>query len=230
MMMPLETSIMSQENKILSIPKIPTPSKVHVHELASWIKPIVGTNNIDILNWIEYRYQPEVMFQIAHTDASILLVYHVTEKHVLAQKTKVNSRTHQDSCVEFFVSFENDPNYYNFEFNSIGTVYLAYGPNSNNREFISPHLIQKYVDTHSSLGIQPIDIKEENTQWTLSIKIDKKIFIHHPSLMFQDLHAHGNFYKCGDLTLEPHFLSWNRVLTKSPSFHQPKYFGTLVFE
>ena len=224
------TPSISQENKILSVPKISNSSKANIHELAALIESLGTTNKIDILNWPEYSYQPEVTFQIAHTDDSILLVYHVTEKHVLAKKTRTNSRTHQDSCVEFFVSFEDDPNYYNFEFNGIGTVHLAYGPDSKNREFISSHLIQKHIDILPSLGKQPMDIKKEKVSWTLSISMDKNIFIHHPNLKFLNLKARGNFYKCGDLTIEPHFLSWNKVPTESPSFHQPKYFGTLVFE
>jgi hypothetical protein len=37
----------------------------------------------------------------------------------------------------------------------------------------------------------------------------------------------GNFYKCGDLTAHPHFLSWSPVLTKTPDFHRPEFFGEL---
>ncbi|MCY4215382.1 MAG: carbohydrate-binding family 9-like protein [Flavobacteriaceae bacterium] len=224
------TQLMSQENKILNVPKISNPNKNNIHELASLIQPYTMTSNIDIVNWPEFSYRPKVTFHIAHTDDSILLVYHVTEKHVLANKTKTNARTHQDSCVEFFVAIENDPNYYNFEFNSIGTVHLAYGSDLNTREFISPHLIQQHIRVHSSLGKNSLDIQKENTSWTLSIEMDQRIFVHHPDLKFQDLKARGNFYKCGDFTIEPHFLSWNQVPTKSPSFHQPNYFGTLVFE
>ncbi len=229
-LMSIEAQVMSRENKILNIPKVSDSNKIPMHELASWIQSYATTHTIDIINWPKFNYQPNVIFQIAHTDDSILLVYHVTEKHVLAKKIKTNTRTHQDSCVEFFISIENNQNYYNFEFNSIGTALIAYGSNLNPREFISPHLIKKYVHVHSSLGEDPLDIKKEDTSWVLSIEIDKRIFIHHPDLKLQDLIARGNFYKCGDLTIEPHFLSWNQVPTKSPSFHQPNYFGTLVFQ
>ena len=39
----------------------------------------------------------------------------------------------------------------------------------------------------------------------------------------------GNFYKCGDLTVQEHYLAWNRVDAERPDFHLPKYFGALIF-
>ena len=165
----IEIPLMSQENKTLSIPKILNSRNVPIDELVTFLEPLSPIHKLDIINWPHYNYQPDVSFQISHTNDAILLIYHVTEKHVLAEKTQTNSDTYQDSCVEFFVAFDNDPSYYNFEFNSIGTIHLAYGPNIKTRKFIPPHLIQKYIETHPSLGRQPIDIKKERTSWTLSI-------------------------------------------------------------
>lgn len=39
----------------------------------------------------------------------------------------------------------------------------------------------------------------------------------------------GNFYKCGDLTAQEHYLAWNRVDAECPDFHRPEYFGTMSF-
>ena len=36
------------------------------------------------------------------------------------------------------------------------------------------------------------------------------------------------FYKCGDKTAHPHFLSWNPVGTPAPDFHRPDFFGELI--
>ncbi len=41
---------------------------------------------------------------------------------------------------------------------------------------------------------------------------------------------HGNFYKCGDLTSEPHYLSWAPVTFEHPNFHLPAFFGNLILE
>ena len=37
----------------------------------------------------------------------------------------------------------------------------------------------------------------------------------------------ANFYKCGDKTAHPHFLSWSPVSTEKPDFHRPEFFGEL---
>lgn len=39
----------------------------------------------------------------------------------------------------------------------------------------------------------------------------------------------GNFYKCGNLTAQEHYLAWNRVDAECPDFHRPEYFGTMSF-
>ena len=40
----------------------------------------------------------------------------------------------------------------------------------------------------------------------------------------------ANLYKCGDKTSHPHWLTWSGIDLAQPDFHQPIYFGTLVFE
>jgi hypothetical protein len=39
----------------------------------------------------------------------------------------------------------------------------------------------------------------------------------------------ANFYKCGDGTSVPHYLSWNQVITETPDFHRPEFFGEISF-
>jgi hypothetical protein len=40
----------------------------------------------------------------------------------------------------------------------------------------------------------------------------------------------ANFYKCGDKTEEPHYLSWSPIDTPEPDFHVPSFFGLLEME
>ncbi|MCY4561354.1 MAG: carbohydrate-binding family 9-like protein [Flavobacteriaceae bacterium] len=223
-------AISGQENKVLSIPKVPLLENPNHETITRIVNQYTQPTKIDLINWKEFPYKPDVEFQLAYTNDYLLLVFQAREQHVLAKKTQTNSRTHHDSCVEFFVSFGNDPNYYNFEFNPIGTVHLAYGSGLKNREFIDPTLIHQYISAQGSLGSKPLEIKAQNTMWSLSVLIKKEVFHYHPNLQFDQLKASGNFYKCGDQTIEPHFLSWNKVSTKSPSFHQPNYFGILKFD
>ena len=40
----------------------------------------------------------------------------------------------------------------------------------------------------------------------------------------------ANFYKCGDLTVQEHYLCWNMISENVISFHRPCDFGLLEFE
>ena len=68
------------------------------------------------------------------------------------------------------------------------------------------------------------------TSWTMYLEIPKQAmgFADHESLAGQRVRA--NFYKCGDETPEPHFLSWNPIDTPKPDFHLPEFFGLLELE
>ena len=41
------------------------------------------------------------------------------------------------------------------------------------------------------------------------------------------LRLRGNFYKCGDATVQPHYLAWNPVTSAVPAFHRPEDFGVI---
>ena len=38
---------------------------------------------------------------------------------------------------------------------------------------------------------------------------------------------YANFYKCGDDTPQPHFISWSPIDLPKPDFHAPQFFGVL---
>src|ERR1700744_966033 len=70
--------------------------------------------------WDAFPYKPECRFAIAHTGNAILLKFFITEDNILARFGQPNDLVHLDSCVEFFVAFDDDAEYYNLEFNCIG--------------------------------------------------------------------------------------------------------------
>jgi hypothetical protein len=39
---------------------------------------------------------------------------------------------------------------------------------------------------------------------------------------------YGNCYKCGDLTVKPHYFSWNPIEPGVLDFHCPKFFGQMI--
>jgi len=130
--------------------------------------------------------------------------------------------------VEFFISPDGE-NYYNFEFNCIGTTHLAYGPGRGNRKIVEPAIVEK-IKIESSLGSDPFDNKTGNFEWEMMIRIPVECFQYTKITSLNGLKATANFYKCGDGTPEPHFVTWNPVGTESPDYHRPEFFGKVLFE
>ena len=128
------------------------------------------TNSIDTINWKDFSYLPNVKFRIGHVKNEIWLKFYVSEKHILARETKTNGEVYKDSCVEFFISVDNN-NYYNFEFSCIGTIHLAHGESRNNRKFVDPAIVEK-IKIVSSLGNQPFEEKSGNFEWEMMILPD----------------------------------------------------------
>ncbi len=225
------TKVLAQETKHLKIPKI---KQDLANKDAVYISDILtqrcAEQEIALTNWPEFSYRPKVSFCIAHDGEAIWLRYDVEEEYILAQRTETNSATHRDSCVEFFIDLEGDGNYYNFEFNAIGTVHLAYGPNIGQRTFIKPRLIEQTITTWSSLGRNPIPLEGGGHVWSLLVRIDKSVFSHSPEISLNGLAATANFYKCADDTPVPYYLSWNPVSFERPNFHLSSSFGDLNFE
>lgn len=182
------------------------------------------------IEWDNWNYKSDVIanFDIAYDNDHIYLNFHVQESNTKAVYTKINDPVYEDSCVEFFISFD-DINYYNLEFNCIGTVLGEYGSSKLSRKKIEEDLL-KEIKTNPSLGRNKIEIINRKTEWTLNVVIPKKIFKYTEIDNFTEKKAKGNFYKCGDKQVVPHFLSWNQIPTNSPNFHLPEYFGELFFE
>jgi len=188
------------------------------------------THYIDVINWKSFPYQPKVGFKIAHSNNHIWLKYEVEEESILAEKTETNSYVFKDSCVEFFFDPISDGNYYNFEFNCIGTTLLAHGPQRKGRQFLPPDTIEKHIKTKSSLGSRSFAEKKGGHSWEMVMIIPAKGLVHNPGIQLKGLRSKGNFYKCGDATATRHYLSWNPIGTEKPDFHRPEFFGTLIFE
>ncbi len=222
----------AQQNKIKSllVKSIKCDEVVDLEKVSNLLEANTQLEDISELNWTAYPYRPIVKFRIAHCDNQIWLKFYVQEKYVLAKRTETNSDTHRDSCVEFFLDPKEDGNYYNFEVNSIGTMHLAYGPNIGKRSFIDPETIRDQIKINATLGDRPFDEIKGEQKWEITLVIPSDIFIHDKGIQLGGLKAKANFYKCGDDTSIPHYLSWNPVGTSRPNFHTPAFFGTLIFE
>jgi hypothetical protein len=184
---------------------------------------------LEIANWEEYPYLPEVSVQIAYNENELFLQYKVEEQSVKALHTENNSKVWTDSCVEFFLSPDANEAYYNLEMNGIGTALLGFRQKGE----ASVHADVKTIDSirrMSTLGNSPFPEIEEQTEWQITMAIPWEAYFKHNLKPVSGRKMRGNFYKCGDELAVPHFVSWTKINTEKPSFHQPRFFGGLEFE
>jgi len=182
---------------------------------------------IQAMPWPSFSYKPDVGFAIAHNDNCIFLKYFISEKSIRALHRKTNDPVFQDSCVEFFISFDDDKEYYNLEFNCIGTCLLGFGKGRTARQLIGEEHIQK-IKRHAVIESWNQEGATLNN-WELTMIIPLEVFIYHSISSLGDRQCRVNFFKCGDELPEPHFLAWKHVESASPNFHLPEYFGTMQF-
>ncbi len=183
---------------------------------------VLPKTRLDHSPWAEYPYKPLVQFVISYGSDCIFLKYYVEEKSIRAINRAVNSPVWEDSCVEFFLSFNGDE-YYNLEFNCLGTALVGFGSGKENRALLSPAHVNA-IKTRSA-----ILRKETHNQWELTLVIPLTLFVYNPVTHLQGTVCKANFYKCGDLLPEPHFVTWSNINSGQPNFHLPEFFGLLNF-
>jgi hypothetical protein len=211
---------------VLRVPYLPGirygDAALDLTDLFSNIKP----DKLTYEPWPSAIDRPEVGFNIGHGNDALYLKFYVKENHFRATYQQTNDPVYKDSCVEFFIGFDEDNTYYNFEFNAIGTTLVGYG-SPGNREHLSVSLIQNIKRFASNKTVQGDSLPFE---WELSLSIPFNLFYKHSISTLKGTTCRANFYKCGDELPEPHFLSWNNIISDKPNFHLPQYFGTLQFQ
>ena len=156
--------------------------------------------SVDQVGWPEvWPYCPETQGAIAHC----------------------NGRQWEDSCCEFFVA--GPAGYYNFEINCIGKILGAMGPQREERTRQEPKALER-IRRVTSLPVAPVDRSGEIYTWDVAVLIPYDLFGAVPNTVS----LRANFYKCGDLTAHPHFVSWAPVNSPKPDFHRPDSFGELI--
>lgn len=211
--------------KKLSIAVLPELDKMDMELAGEFIVKNSKEQAIDILNWPDsYSYAPKTKFNVARSENDLFIHFRVTEKGVRALHLIDQEPVWKDSCVEFFVKPPNAEKYLNFEFNCIGTC-LATRRKSREDGVVplSTEEMQSIV-RYSSLAKKKVDLKS-STSWQLTVKIPMSLIDMDIVTNFAILY--GNFYKCGDETATPHYVSWSVISTEQPDFHQPDYFGIL---
>lgn len=182
------------------------------------------------INWPDaFPQKPDVCFSIWHDGASLHLRYVVIEPTVRAEEGTPGNFVYKDSCVEFFFQPKpGDPHYYNFEWNPLGTLYLAWRTGRDDAELAPPEVLSM-VKAKGSLGSVPFTEREAEGPWTLEIEIPAKALWHSGIESFAGLSSRANFYKCGDGLTVPHYITWAPIDTPRPDYHRPEFFAPVTF-
>ncbi len=211
--------------KTLEIEKIGVQELIGDYASLAKTMSSLAWHDINSAPWqAEFPFIPCVQFQVAYTDQAILVHYSVQEEYVKGQYIRPNENVWEDSCVEFFISFDNRETYYNVEFNVLGVGLVGYGTSvkSNRNRLSAEEILQ--INAFSS--VQTIDGKKS---WQQILQIPFSVF----KVNAEDLkgkQAHANFYKCGDALPNPHFIAWNDIDNPTPNFHLPQFFGEVSFK
>ncbi len=180
---------------------------------------------VDQVNWPEaFPYAPLCAGRIARTEDGLVVDFRVSGLDLRALNTEDNGCQWEDSCVEFFVGNPDGSEYYNFEINPLGKVLAAMGPDRNKRVQRPAEQMAEILRIAQFEG--PQDFSGGIWNWRVTVVIPFSLVGLDPENLPERLRA--NFYKCGDKTAHPHFLSWNPVGTPSPDFHRPDFFGELI--
>jgi len=183
---------------------------------------------MDEVNWANFPYKPNVLFSIAHSNEGIYLKFWVSEEGIRGMVTEDNGNVFTDSCVEFFIDPTGDGSYYNFEFNCIGSLLLAFGSSRHHREKASPEILDKVL-RYSTLGSNQIVHEKRMFEWELTVFIPFEAFFKHQISSLAGKTVRANLQKCGDEMAVPHFITWSPIATPQPDYHRPEFFGKLFF-
>ena len=161
--------------------------------------------------------------QICYDENGIYVHQRCVEANIRAEYTAPLSRVCEDSCMEFFFSIDEDgTRYVNLEINPNGCMHASLCTHRHNTIRLAP----------DPVGTFQLRSSRTDDGWEHYYKIPVNFL----QLLNPDFHMtsgriiRANCYKCGDLTVQPHYLTWNFVTTEKPDYHTPKDFGKMILE
>ena len=159
--------------------------------------------------------------QLCWDDEGIFVHLSCKEKNIRKELTEKLDPIWEDSCLEFFLRPTEDMHYFNFEFNPNCALFLGYSMGK-------PNITRLILPDHMEPFKPVVRFSEDGWEITYFVPFG---FIQN---FFRDfkpesgLQFYGNCYKCGDLTVQEHYLSWNKIEQEKLSFHTPQFFGRMI--
>ena len=162
--------------------------------------------------------------QLCYDETALYVRQRAWEANIRAEYSAPLSPVHEDSCMEFFFCpTAGDDRYFNFEWNPNAQLYLGFGPNRCDSVRL---LVQ---DEQAQFAPRPARTADG---WELTFRVPVSFvrrFV--PDFALTPGTAlRANCFKCGELTPQPHYYSWNPVTSETPDFHRPCDFGQMLLQ
>ena len=168
--------------------------------------------------WADHNPSPYITkAQMVHSDKGITVRLSTNEWPLRVTAMEFNGTICNDSCMEFFfIPNMDDPEYINVEMNPAAIALTAKGPDRGSR----PRL-----DIHGE-NVRIESLVKGEWGWSVMADISYDFLLKHYSHCDKTMRA--NFYKCGNLTVRPHYSTWNPIPTEGPDYHRPEFFGKII--
>lgn len=163
-----------------------------------------------------------MMQQIAYDENGLYIHQRAWEKEIRAEGRDPLCSVCQDSCMEFFFSpVPEDGRYFNVEFNLNGCVFLGFGHGRHDSIRLVPESIQTLFHVETAR-------LEDGWEIFYRIPVDFLRVFYPGYTLEPGQEIRANCYKCGDQTVQPHYLLWNPSTSEMPDYHRPQDFGRMV--
>lgn len=196
-------------------PYIITP----VNGQPDWEKiPVMEVSNHQWLPQTDIKMQA----QVCYDKTGLYIHLKAVEKHIRAELNAPLCEICEDSCMEFFFRpQEDDLRYFNVEINPNCCTYLGYGINL-------PELMRLAPENEEAMMEKTA--RRTPDGWEVFFKYPIcYIRVFYPGYeLTPGKKIYGNCYKCGDQTVQPHFITWSKIDSPEPCFHKPEDFGLMI--
>lgn len=159
--------------------------------------------------------------QICYNEQALYVRLQAVEQNIRAELTGIYDMVCEDSCLEFFFCpKEGDPRYFNIEVNPNGAMFLGFGSSI-------PTLARLICEEPAIIPQSERTPEGWQTTYAIPYEFIRRFFPDFSPKPGSSMRA--NCYKCGDLTVQKHYLSWNPVPEDGFTFHRPAHFGIMHF-
>ena len=159
--------------------------------------------------------------QICAGEEALYVHLWAKQRQIRAEEFGISGLPYQDSCLEFFFRpEEEDPRYFNLEFNFNKCLYLGIGTDGDD--------LERILLADREALFKPVTRQTEQG-WEIFYQIPYAFIRRYfPSFsVYAGKTLWANCFTCSDLAEVPYYRSWSQVIAEPFTFHIPKCFGKM---